>query len=71
MQNKAQVLLDESMANCVIEEFNIGGIDYVTEIRVLDNGDIVTAITFDGCDPFVGNYLFHAGAKYVKNAMKF
>lgn len=70
MQNHAQILLDEAMANFVINEFDQAGIEYLTETRVLDSGDIVTCITFDGCDPFAGNYIFHAGALYFKTSFE-
>ena len=70
MQNKAEVLLNEDMADCLIEQFEKGYITYVSERIVLDNGDLVTRVTFDGCDPFIGNYLFHAGALFYKRTLK-
>ena len=69
MKNKAQMLLDEQMVIYVQNEFERAGVDYVTETRVMDNGDLVTCITFDGCDPLVGNYIFHAGATYFKETL--
>jgi hypothetical protein len=70
MRNKAEVLLNEDMADCLIEQFEKGCITYVSERIVLDNGDLVTRVTFDGCDPFIGNYLFHAGALFYKRTLK-
>ena len=70
MRNKAEVLLNEDMADCLIEQFEKGYITYVSERIVLDNGDLVTRVTFDGCDPFIGNYLFHAGALFYKRNLK-
>lgn len=70
MKNKAQILLDETMSIYVLNEFDRAGIDYTTEVRVLDNGEIVTCITYDGCDPFAGNYIFHAGATYFKETFE-
>ncbi len=69
MQNKAQLLLDEVMAVYVQNEFDRAGIEYTTETRVLDNGDLVLCLTYDGCDPFAGNYLFHAGATFFKETL--
>jgi hypothetical protein len=70
MQNKAEVLLNEEMADCLTEQFNKGCIDYVSERIVLENGELVTRVIFDGCDPFIGNYLFHAGALFYKRTLK-
>ena len=70
MRNKAEVLLNEDTADCLIEQFEKGYITYVSERIVLDNGDLVTRVTFDGCDPFIGNYLFHAGALFYKRTLK-
>ncbi len=70
MQNKAQVLLDEVMAIYVQNEFDRAGIEYTIETRVLDNGDLVTCLTYNGCDPFAGNYLFHAGATFFKETLQ-
>ena len=54
MKKKAQMLLDEQMLIYVEIEFERAGIDFTTETRVMDNGDLVVCITFDGCDPLVG-----------------
>jgi hypothetical protein len=70
MQNKAEMLLDNEMVPYIVEQFDKGCIGYITEQLVLDNGDIITRITFDGCDPFVGNYIFHAGAQYYRQTLK-
>lgn len=66
MQNAANLLLDDCMAVYVENEFFRAGIEYTTEKRVLDNGEIITCLTFDGCDPYAGNYIFHAGATFFK-----
>ncbi len=69
MQNQAQMLLDEVMAIYVQNELDRAGIEYTTETRVLDNGDLVLCLTYDGCDPYVGNYIFHAGATFFKETL--
>jgi hypothetical protein len=69
MQNKAQVLLDEVMAVYVQNEFDRAAIVYTIETRVLENGDLVLCLTYDGCDPYAGNYLFHAGATFFKETL--
>ena len=70
MRNKAEVVLSDEMASYLMEEFNKGCISYTSESIVLENGELVNRITFDGCDPFVGNYIFHAGALFYKQTLK-
>jgi hypothetical protein len=70
MRNKAQVLLNDEMVPYLIEQFDKGCIPYTSESIVLENGELVNRITFDGCDPFVGNYIFHAGALFYKQTLK-
>lgn len=66
MQNRAEILLDETMTIYVENELTRARVDYITEKRVLDTGEIITSIAYDGCDPYVGNYIFHAGATFYK-----
>jgi hypothetical protein len=70
MRNKAEVLLNDEMADCLTEQFEKGVISYVRENIVLENGELINRITFDGCDPFIGNYIFHAGALFYKQTLK-
>lgn len=69
MQNKAQVLLDDCMAVYVENEFTRAKIDYTVEKVVLENGELINCLTFDGCDPYAGNYIFHAGATFFKETL--
>lgn len=69
MQNKAYMLLNESVYPFVIREFDIAGIEYETEQRVLDDGRLATFVAYDGCNPFIGNFIFLAGANFFKDSI--
>lgn len=69
MQNAAKILLDDCMAVYVENEFTRAKIDYTTEKVVLENGELINCLTFDGCDPYIGNYIFHAGATFHRETL--
>ena len=62
MRNKAQVLLNDEMASYLIEQFDKGSIIYTSESIVLENGELVNRITFDGCDPICRQLHFPRGS---------
>lgn len=66
---KQAILIDQAMAKYVKEELEYAGIVYDEEFRVLDNGDCVTCIYYDGNEPYVANFFFSAGAKYYRNTI--
>jgi hypothetical protein len=67
MRNKAQVLLNDEMASYLIEQFDKGSIIYTSESIVLENGELVNRITFDGCDIHLSATTFFTREHYSIN----
>jgi hypothetical protein len=66
MRNKAEIVLNNEMADCLSEQFDKGSVNYVRESVVLESGELINIVSFDGCDPFISNYIFYAGAEFYK-----
>lgn len=67
----AKMYLSEEMAEFVIEEFSKNNVNYHAINNImLENEEIVTEITYDQNQHFVGNHIFTAAVAYSNHFLK-